>query len=93
MNTQLPPNVALVVLNWKGPDDTFARLDLLAAQVIAVMDDTDLHDHVSKGGYNFIKGHYSVPVVQHLLEAAIGCQPAAGRNSATPAPNATHTAA
>jgi glycosyltransferase involved in cell wall biosynthesis len=42
-----------------------------AAQVLALLDDTDLHDRISRNGYNFIKQHYSVPVVQRLLETTM----------------------
>jgi glycosyltransferase involved in cell wall biosynthesis len=42
-----------------------------AAQVLALLNDTDLHGRISQNGYNFIKQHYSVPVVQRLLETAM----------------------
>lgn len=42
-----------------------------AAQVIALLDDVDLHDRVARHGYHFIEQHYSVPVVQHLLDSSM----------------------
>lgn len=52
MNTQLPPNVAIVVLNWNGADDTLACLDSLAALTypnfeVVVMDNGSTDDSAS----------------------------------------------
>lgn len=42
-----------------------------AAQVIALLDDADLHARIARHGYQFIEQHYSVPAVQRLLDSAI----------------------
>lgn len=42
-----------------------------AAQVIALLDDSDLHDRIARHGYDFIKQHYSVPAVEQLLDSAM----------------------
>ncbi|MDP3498320.1 MAG: Glycosyltransferase involved in cell wall bisynthesis [Candidatus Nitrotoga sp. LAW] len=45
--------------------------ETFAAQVIALLDDTELHDRVARRGYDFIKQHYSVPAVEQLLDSAM----------------------
>ena len=42
-----------------------------AAQVIALLDDPDLHDRIARRGYDFIKQHYSVPAVEQLLDSVM----------------------
>ena len=42
-----------------------------AAQVIALLDDPDLHDRIGRHGYDFIKQHYSVPAIEQLLDSAM----------------------
>lgn len=42
-----------------------------AAQVIALLDDPDLHDRIARHGYDFIKQHYSVPAVEQLLDSTM----------------------
>ena len=42
-----------------------------AAQVISLLDDSDLYRRVAQNGYDFIKEHYSVPVVEQRLESVI----------------------
>lgn len=42
-----------------------------AAQVIALLDDADLHDRIAKNGYDFIERHYSVPAVDRMLDSSV----------------------
>lgn len=45
--------------------------DSFAAQVIALLDDADLHDRIARHGYQFIVQHYSVPAVEQRLDSAV----------------------
>lgn len=45
--------------------------ETFAAQVIALLNDADLHARVSRSGYDFIGSHYSVPAVQRILDSSI----------------------
>lgn len=42
-----------------------------AAQVIALLEDADLHGRIARHGYQFIEQHYSVPAVEQLLDGAM----------------------
>ncbi len=42
-----------------------------AAQVIALLEDDDLHERVARRGYQFIKQHYSVVAVQAMIDSAL----------------------
>lgn len=45
--------------------------DSFSAQVIALLDDADLHDRIARHGYQFIEQHYSIPVVEKRLDSAM----------------------
>ena len=42
-----------------------------SAQVIALLDDTDLYSRISRSGYDFIKSHYSVTTVERMLKSSM----------------------
>lgn len=42
-----------------------------ATQVIALLDDANLHSQVARRGYEFIERHYSVQVVERLLDSSL----------------------
>lgn len=42
-----------------------------AMQVIALLDNSDLHDRISHHGYDFIAQHFSVPAVEKLLDSTM----------------------
>ena len=45
--------------------------DSFTAQVIALLDDADLHGRIARNGYHFIEQHYSVPAVEQRLDSAM----------------------
>ena len=42
-----------------------------AAKVLALLHDAGLHTRIARSGYDFIARHYSVPAVEHMLNATI----------------------
>lgn len=42
-----------------------------AAQVIALLNNTDLHALIARRGYDFIRRNYSVPVVERMFESSM----------------------
>lgn len=42
--------------------------ETFAAQVIALLNDADLHARIAQNGHEFVAGHYSVPVVERTLD-------------------------
>jgi glycosyltransferase involved in cell wall biosynthesis len=43
--------------------------ETFAAQVIALLNDADLHARIAQSGYAFIERHYSVPAVERMLDS------------------------
>ncbi|MDZ7584262.1 MAG: glycosyltransferase family 4 protein [Thiobacillus sp.] len=44
-----------------------------AKQVIALLEDVDLHNRIARHGYDFIKQRYSVPMVEQRLDSVMQC--------------------
>lgn len=45
--------------------------ETFAAQVVALLRDAELHGRISRGGYDFIERHYSIPEVKRMLDASM----------------------
>ena len=45
--------------------------EIFAQQVIALLNNADLHARIAKNGYDLVERHYSVPVVERLLDSTL----------------------